>query len=221
MLALKKGGGGPKSPFPRGAVSLDRTKYQQYDADLTAVFALSALEAQRIADVYWPEGEKYPVNYESNGAPGGRDFSNNRNGGKKSGGGGGTAHKSERAQTHRVASQEDDECDEDVDYDDDIDYVSHRGGRFLRPFLHRLLRPRTRGAGVAGGSKARSDPFTDDTPAAPAAKAFGNELSSDSDGDGPEAEEGGDGGGDDDAGAGDALPPPRPRPTWHWLGIGV
>ena len=159
VLALKKGGGGPKSPFPRGAVSLDRTKYQQYDADLNDVFALAALEAQRLADEYWPEGEKYPVNYESNGAPGGRDFSNNRNGGKKSGGGGGTAHKSERAQTHRVASQEDDECDEDVDYDDDIDYVSHRGGRFLRPFLHRLLRPRTRGAGVAGGSRARSDHF--------------------------------------------------------------
>ena len=52
MLALKKGAGGSQSPFPRGAVPLDRTKYQLYDADLTAVFALAALEAQRLADEY-------------------------------------------------------------------------------------------------------------------------------------------------------------------------
>jgi len=133
VLALKKGAGGSQSPFPRGAVPLDRTKYQLYDADLTAVFALAALEAQRLADEYWPEGEKYPANYESNGAPGGRDSANHRKGGKKSGCGGGTAPDSERtapnperAQTHRVAYQEDDACDEDVDYADDAHYVSHR-----------------------------------------------------------------------------------------------
>jgi len=114
VLALKKGGGGSQSPFPRGAVPLDRTKYQQYDADLTAVFALAALEAQRLADEYWPEGEKCPAKYESNEAPSGRDSVNHRKGGKKSGCGGGTAPNSERAQTHRVASQEDDACDEET-----------------------------------------------------------------------------------------------------------
>ena len=109
-----------------------------------------------------------------------------------------------------MASQEDDACDEDVDYDDDVDYVSHRlehapgddfWDHFSTDFYDRVHEEQV--------SLEAPEPevitFTDDTPAA---KAFGNELSSDSDGDGPE--EGGDGGDDDDAGAGGAPPPPTP-----------
>ena len=126
-----------------------------------------------------------------------------------------------------MASQEDDACDEDVDYDDDVDYVSHRlehapgddfWDHFSTDFYDRVHEEQV--------SLEAPEPevitFTDDTPAAPAAKAFGNELSSDSDGDGPE--EGGDGGDDDDAGAGGAPPPPTPTNlavARQWWGIGV
>jgi len=245
VLALENGAGGPQSPFPRGAVPLDRTKYQQYDADLTAVFALAALEAQRLADEYWPEGEKYPANYESNGGPGSRNSANHRKGGKKSGCGGGTAPNSERtapnskrAQANRAASQEDDACDEDVDYADDADYVSHRlehspgseSWDHFSPDVHDRVYEEQVSLDDPEPEVTTSTKLDDPQPEVttstndvPAAKAFGNEYSSDSDGDGPgdggDGGDEGDGGDDDDAGVGDG-PPPEPPPDPDQLGSG-